>query len=167
MKNKTKFGLLAIFIVIAGIGTVSALGGNFSGTNHGSQNNIINAIKTNNFTAWKDAVSAQLTQENFNKLVQRAQTMSQRRANMPGKLANQEMYQAIKNGSYDAWKTAATKANSPLLSKIDTQDKFNLLVQLYQARTDGNITKVNELSAQLGLTFGHHKMHGFGRGRIY
>ena len=64
-----------------------------------------------------------------------------------------------------AWKTAAQTANSPMISKIDTQDKFNMLVQLYQARQDGNSTKVKELSNQLGLTggYGKHKMPGFGK----
>ncbi len=168
MNNKTILGILAILIVVVTIGSVSAFGGKFFGMNPETQNNIANAIKTNNYTAWKDAMSAQLTQENFNKLVQRMQTMSQRHGNMSEKLAlNQEMNQAIKDGNYNAWKTAAQKANSSMISKIDTQDKFNTLVQLYQAKQDGNSTKVKELSAQLGLTggFGKHMMSGFGRGR--
>ena len=44
--------------------------------------NITNAIKANDFNAWEDAMSAQITQDNFNKLVQRYQTMSQRHGNM-------------------------------------------------------------------------------------
>ena len=77
------------------------------------------------------------------------------------------MTRAVKDGNYDAWKAAAQTANSPMISKIDTQDKFNMLVQLYQARQDANYTKVKELSTQLGLTggSGKHKMPGFGRGR--
>lgn len=168
MNNKTIPGILAIMIVVVSIGAVSAYGGKFIGMNPESQDNIVNAIKANNYTAWKEAMSAQLTEENFNKLVQRAQTMSQRHGNMSEKLAlNQEMNQAIKDGNYNAWKTAAQKANSPMISRIDTQDKFNMLVQLYQAKQDGNSTKVKELSAQLGLTggFGRHHMSGFGRGR--
>jgi hypothetical protein len=176
MNNKTIFGLLAVFIVVASIGSVSAFGGRFFGMDHQSQDNITNAIKTNDYTAWKEAMSAQITEENFNKLVKRAQTMSQRHGNMSEKRGaisqeklalNQEMNQAITDGNYDAWKTAAQKANSPMISKIDTQDKFNILVQLHQAKQDGNYTKVQELSTQLGLTggFGKHKMPGFGRGR--
>jgi hypothetical protein len=119
---------------------------------------------------------AQLTQENFNKFVQRQATMAQRHENMSEKhenmsseklALNQEMNQAIKDENYTAWKTAAQTANSPMISKIDTQDKFNILVQLYQAKQDGNYTKVQELNTQLGLTggFGKHKMPGFGRGK--
>ena len=141
-----------------------------------SQNNITNAIKANDYTAWKEAMSAQLTQENFNKLVQRAKTLSQRHGNMSEKQGgmsseklalNQEMNQAIKDANYSAWKTAAEKSNSSMISKITDVDHFNTLVQLYQAKQDGNYTKVKELSAQLGLTggSGKHKMPGFGRGR--
>ncbi len=72
MNNKTILGILAIMIVVASIGSVSAFGGRFFGMNPKSQNNITNAIKANDYTAWKEAMSAQLTQENFNKLVQRA-----------------------------------------------------------------------------------------------
>ena len=79
---------------------------------------------------------------------------------------NAEMIQAIKDGNYDAWKTAALNSKSPLVSKITTEDQFKILVQLNQAKQDGNYTKVNELSQQLGLPAGNgkHKMSGhFGR----
>lgn len=168
MNNKTILGILAIMIVVVSIGSVSAFGGRLFGMDPNSQNNITNAIKANDYTAWKEAMSAQLTQENFNKLVQRAKTLSQRHGNMSEKLAlNVEMNQAIKDGNYSAWKTAAEKSNSSMISKITDVDHFNTLVQLYQAKQDGNYTKVKELSAQLGLTggSGKHKMPGFGRGR--
>ena len=71
MNKKTIFGMLAVLIVVASIGSVSALGGKFFGMDPQSHNNITNAIKANDFNAWKDAMSAQLTQDNFNKLVQR------------------------------------------------------------------------------------------------
>jgi len=173
MNKKTIFGLLAVFIVVATIGSVSAFGGKFFGMDPKSQENIVNAIKEKDYTAWKDAMSAQLTEENFNKLVERQAAMAQRQINMSEKhgaisALNQELNQAVKDGNYTAWKTAAGKTNSPMISKIDTQDKFNTLVQLYQAKQDGNSTKVKELSAQLGLTggFGKHEMTGqHGRGR--
>ncbi len=178
MNKKTIFGLLAIFIVVASIGSVAAFGEKLSGMDVAARDNIINAIKANNFTAWKEAMSAQLTEDNFNKLVQRCQTMSQRHGNMSGKQGvmsseklalNQEMNQAIKDGSYDAWKTAAEKSNSPMISKIIDEDHFKTLVQLYQAKQDGNYTEVKKLSQQLGLpgVSGKNKMSGhFGRRRM-
>lgn len=176
MTRKRMFGLLAIIVVVASIGSVAAFGGKFSILDPQGQDNIVNAIKAKDFTAWKNAMSAQLTEENFNKLVERQEATAQRHLDMSEKRAmhsgtwafNEEMNQAIIDGNYDAWKTAAEKANSIMISKIDTQDKFNLLVQLYQAKQDGNYAKVKELSTQLGLTaeFGKHKMLGeFRRGR--
>ena len=177
MNKKTIFGLLAIFIVVASIGSVSAFAGKFFGIDPKSQENIVNAIKAKDYNAWKEAMSAQMTEENFNKLVERQTAMLQRHGNMSGKQGamspeklalNREMNQAVKNGSYEAWKTAAEKSNSSMISKIIDEEHFKTLVQLYQAKQDGNYTKVKELSLQLGLTggSGKHKMSGkFARGR--
>ncbi|MDD1744935.1 MAG: hypothetical protein LUQ20_03880 [Candidatus Methanoperedens sp.] len=176
MNKKTIFGLLAIFIVVASIGSVAAFGEKLSGMDAAARDNIINAIKANNFTAWKEAMSARLTEENFNKLVERQQVMSQRHEDMLQKRGamssergafNEQMVQAIEKGDYNAWKEAAV--NTPMISKIDNEDDFNILIQLHQAKQDGNYTKVKELSEQLGLpgVSGKNKMSGhFGRGRM-
>ncbi len=174
--NRIKvFGLLAIMVVIASIGSVAAFGGKFPVIDPQGRDKILNAIKANDYNAWKEAIMSQLTEENFNKTVQRYQAMSHRYGNMSekrgsmfsGKQAlNAEMIQAIKNGNYDEWKKAVVNSKSPLASKIANEDQFKILVQLYQAKKDGNYTKVNELSQQLGLPAGNgrHKMSGhFGR----
>ena len=154
MNRKKILGMLAITIVVAGIGSVAALGGKFPGIDPQSRDNITNAIKANDFNAWQTAMSAQLTQDNFNKLVQRYQTMSQKRGNMTEKQGimssgrqalNAGMIQAIKDVNYDAWITAAMNSKSPLVSKITNEDQFKILVQLYQVKQDGNNTKVMEL----------------------
>jgi hypothetical protein len=171
MNRKKVLGMLAITIVLATIGSVAAYGGRFPGIYPQSMDNITNAIKANDFNAWKAAMSAQLTQDNFNKIVQRYQTMSQKHGNMSEKLGtpfsgrqglNAQMIQALKEGNYDAWKTATVNSKSLLVSKITTEDQFKILVQLYQAKQDGNNTKVMELSQQLGLPagYGNHKMSG-------
>lgn len=100
--------MLAITIVVASIGSVAAYGGKFPGIDPQSRDKITNAIKANDYNAWKDAMSAQLT-----------------------------------------------------------EDEFKILVQLHQAKQEGNYTKVRELSEQLGLPggFGKHKIFGhFGIG---
>jgi hypothetical protein len=174
MNRKKIIGMLAITIVLAGIGSVAAFGGKIAGIDSHSRDNITNAIKANDYNAWQSAMSAQLTPDNFNKIVQRYQTMSQKRGNMTEKKGimsekqamSTEMTQALKDGNYDAWKTAAVNSNSPLVSKITSQDQFNILVQLYQAKQDGNKTKIMELSQLLGLPAGNgkHRMSGhFGR----
>ena len=59
--NRNKiFSLLAITTVVATIGSVAALEGKFPGINPQSRDNITNAIKANDFNAWKEAMSAQL-----------------------------------------------------------------------------------------------------------
>jgi hypothetical protein len=178
MNRKKLYGLLAITIVVASIGSVAAFGGKITGMDPQSRDNITNAIKANDFGAWQAAITAQLTQANFDKLVQRYQTMSQRHGNMSeqrgkmfpgGQALNADMIQAVKNGNYEAWKTAAVNSKSPLVSNITNEDQFKILVQLYQAKQDGNYTKINELSQQLGLPIGNgkNKMSGhFGRGRM-
>jgi DNA-binding transcriptional regulator YbjK len=163
MNIRKIIGLVAITIVVAAVGSVAALGGKFPGIDLQSRDNVTNAIKANDYNAWQAAMSAQITQDNFNTLVQRYQNMSQRYENMSenqgtmfsGRQAlNAEMIQAIKDGNYDAWKTAVVNSKSPLVSKITNEDEFKILVQLYQAKQDGNITKVMELSEQLGLPGG-------------
>jgi hypothetical protein len=169
MNRKRIFGVLAIFIVVASIATVSAFQGKFSGMDTAGRDNIINAIKAKDFNAWKELMSAQLTEENFNKLVEGHAEMSEKRAAISSQRGalNEQIVQAIEKGNYEAWKEAAV--NSPIISKIDNEDKFKILVQLYQARQDGNYTEVKELSEQLGLpgVSGKYNMSGhFGSGRM-
>jgi ABC-type antimicrobial peptide transport system permease subunit len=170
MNRKKILGMLAITIVVAAIGSVAAFGGKFTGIDPQSRDNITNAIKTGDFGAWQAAMSAQITPDNFNKLVQNYQTMSQRRGNMTEKQGimsgkqslSAGMIQAIKDNSYTEWTTAVAGSTSPLVSKITNETQFNTLVTLYQAKQDGNTTKVMELTQQLGLPAGNgkHKMSG-------
>ncbi|GFO97989.1 hypothetical protein ig2599ANME_2200 [groundwater metagenome] len=176
MNRKRIFGMLAIFIVVASIATVSAFQGKFSGMDTAGRDEILNAIKAKDFNAWKELMSARLTEENFNKLVERQQVISQRHEDMLQKRGamssergafNEQMVQAIEKGDYEAWKEAAV--NTPMISKIDNEDDFKILVQLHQAKKDGDFEKVKELSEQFGLPggSGKHKMFGhFGRGRM-
>ena len=174
MNRRKVFGLLAIIVVVASIGSVAAFGGKYFGMDPESGNAIVNAIKAKDFNAWKEAITAQLTEENFNKLVEQQAAMSQRHEKMSEKRGaivgiqalNEDMNKAIKDGNYDAWKTASVNSKSPLVSKITNEDEFKILVQLYKAKQDADYTKVKELSQQLGLPAGNsrNKMSGhFGR----
>lgn len=143
--NGKRIGMLAIFIVVASIATVSAFHGKFPGMDAAGGGEILNAIKTNDFNAWKEAMSARLTEENFNKLVERQQVMSQKHEDILQKRGamssergafNEQMVQAIEKGDYNAWKEAAV--NTPMISKILDEEDFKILVQLHQAKKDGN-----------------------------
>jgi hypothetical protein len=184
MNRKKLYGLLAITIVVATIGSVAAMGGSVPWMDFQGRANIANAIKANDFSAWQAAMTAQLTQANFDKLVKNYQTMSQKRANMSqwrtnmskpqgtmffGQALNPEMIQALKDGNYTEWTTAAANSQSSLVAKITNPDQFNILVQIYKAKLNGNYTQVKELSNQLGLPLpganGNNKMYGHFGGR--
>jgi hypothetical protein len=69
MKKTTIIALLAFAVLgIAGIGSAAAFGMGYLGTT-ADKTAIKTAIDNNDFTAWKSAVEATLTQDNFNKIV--------------------------------------------------------------------------------------------------
>ena len=161
MKRTKFFGVLALMIIVASLGTVSAFGGNFFGMDPGSREDMVNAIEINNYNAWKAAKSDRLTEENFNGCVERHEARSVMREH------KEDRRQAIEAGDYKAFKVAAE--NWPVLSIIQNEDDFLTLVQLHQAKLDGDYETVEELREQLGLPgrFGKHNMPGqFGKGRM-
>ena len=161
MKRTKFFGVLALMIIVASLGTVSAFGGHFFGMDPESREDIVNAVEANDYGAWKEAMSNRLTEENFNMLVERHEQMSEMREQ------REDMKLAIEAGDYEAFEVAAK--DWPMLSNIQNEDDFEILVQLHQAKLDGDYETVEELREQLGLLdgFGKHKMPGhFGKGRM-
>lgn len=152
MKRKSILGLLALMILIGSLGAAQAFGGNFFGMNSETRDTIINAIKSKDYSAWKEAMETQLTEENFNKLVERHEAMSERQAQ------REAMEKAVQEGDYEAWKKASENLSVTQYKILDEND-FKILVQLHQAKQDGNYTKVKELSEQLGLPGGFER-HG-------
>jgi len=71
MKRKNIIATLVIMLIIASIGMTSAFGGHSFGMDSKSRDAIRNAIDANDFSTWKEAISAQLTEENFGKFVER------------------------------------------------------------------------------------------------
>ena len=160
MKRTRFFSVLALMIILAALGTASAYRGNLSGIDSESKEDIVNAIETNNYQAWKEVMSNRLTEENFNKCVKRHEARSEMREHREDKKL------AIEAGDYDAFLVAAE--NWPKLPNIQDEGDFKLLVELHKAKLDGDYDTVNELREQLGLPgrFGEHKMSGqSGRGR--
>lgn len=162
---KFNFGILALLMVglVAIAGTVSAfggLGGIWPGESQGADDATRTAIETGDFSAWKAAVEAQLTEENFNLIVKRQFEMQQRGAEMEQRREYREaMRQAIEENDYEAWKEAAE--NIGLESeKILSEDDFALIVQLHQAREDQDTEAVAELMDEMDLA----GITGFGIG---
>jgi len=57
MKRTRFFSVLALMIILAALGTASAYRGNLSGIGSESKEDIVNAIETNNYQAWKEVMS--------------------------------------------------------------------------------------------------------------
>lgn len=145
-------------LLVFSIGAVSAFGGKFIGMDPESREDMVNAIEAKDYNAWKAAKSDRLTEENFNERVARHEARSEMREHREDKI------QAIEAGDYEAFKVAAE--NWPMLSNIQNEGDFELLVQLHQAKQDGDYETVEQLREQLGMLggFGKHKMSGqFGR----
>jgi hypothetical protein len=155
MKIKSFLIVLALIMLVSSLGVAQAFGGNLFGMGSESRGAIENAIKAKDYNTWKEAMAAELTEENFNKLVERQETMSVKQAQ------REAMEKAIQEEDYEAWKNVAENS-SVNSSKILDEDHFKILVQLYQAKQDGNYTKVRELSEQLGLFGGVGKQKMFG-----
>ena len=154
MKRTKFFGVLALMIILASLGTVSAFGGNFFRMDPESREDMVNAIEANDYNAWKAAKSDQLTEENFNKRVERHEARAEMRE------LREDKKLAIEAGDYEAFLVAAE--NWPKLPNIQNEGDFKLLVELHQAKLDGDYDKVEELREELGLLggFGKHKMSG-------
>jgi hypothetical protein len=64
---------------------------------------------------------------------------------------NEVVKTALENADYEAWKTAVTETRrgETMLEKIDTQQKFDLLVEMHN-----NGERNREIAEELGLEFG-------------
>ncbi|MBE0523762.1 MAG: hypothetical protein IBX40_05440 [Methanosarcinales archaeon] len=158
MNKISILSVLAVMVLVFSIGAASAFRGNFFGMDPESREDVVNAIEAKDYDAWKAVMSDRLTEENFNERVAKHTARAEMRELREAKI------QAIEAGDYEAFKVAAE--NWPMLSKIQNEDDFELLVQLHQAKQDGDYETVEELREQLGMLggFGQHKMSGqFGR----
>ena len=118
---------------------------------------IQDAIANNDFTAWKTAVTATLTEDNFNKMVERHNNMVQRRENMD------EMRTAIDAGDYDSYiEAVGNMDNLPDDFQPLSEEDFNLLVQIHEARQSGDYETAQQLRDQLS----NPMIGGFGRGMM-
>lgn len=62
---------------------------------------------------------------------------------------------ALTNKDYEAWKTAVAAKNTPrsteMLKLIDTQEKFDKLVEGFNARKSGDKATAEKIATELGL----------------
>jgi hypothetical protein len=148
--KKVTIGLSALLIGLVAIsGIVFAFGSGFPGfgLNSESREAIQQAIESNNYTAWKEAMIATLTQENFDKLVERYKAMSER------KELQDTVRQAIEAGDYEVYKQAVENLVGSY--KVISEEDFNAMVERYNTTASGG-----GFGPQGGFDY---RMRGFGR----
>ncbi|MFH1506455.1 MAG: hypothetical protein ABIE94_05730 [archaeon] len=160
MKKKAIFGILAVAIVgLLALGLVSA----YRGVGFGEQENreeIQAAVEAGNFEAWKEAHGKMLTEENFEKVQERFQNMEQMRTNFG------EAKQALEDGDYEAWQAAVADCEKARFNAEDVSaEDFEIMVQMHQARQDGDFELAHELAEDLSfdMPFGEGMGKGMGR----
>jgi len=140
MKRTTAYLLGLMFAgVLVSAGIASAFGAGFA--NDGQSSAIRQAVENNDFEAWKTAMEETMTQENFDKLVERSKEMAQR------KELQDAVKQTIANGDYTAYKQAFENLKGSM--KILGEDDFNEMVERYKA---------GEMVGTNGGRFGGHGM---------
>ena len=155
--NKTTMlvvaGLLMIGL-IASAGIVSAFGGRFYGGDSDAREAIRQAVENNDYDAWKDAMSGTITEDKFNKILERHESMSERRGMV--KERRDAVEQALETGDYNAWKSAIEgfERTGRIADKI-TEDNFGTFVKLHEARQNSDYETVKELGFDKG-----HRRHG-------
>lgn len=111
---------------------------------------VRNAIETGDYEAWSTAMSAEISEENFNRLVERYQNMSQRRAVMQEK--REQMKEAFESGDYTAWQEAISGLEKgPRFAGNVTEDNFETYASLFEARQNGDLETAKTLADELGL----------------
>jgi len=108
------YGIMALFV----LGLVAAGASAFG---FGQNQDVQDALKNNDFAAWKSAHEAQLTEENF----QRAVEMYHAHAQMQERM--QAVEDAIKNDDYTAYQEAVSNMHLSI-----SEDQFDKMVQQYQ-----------------------------------
>ncbi|MBU0628465.1 MAG: hypothetical protein KKC75_04700 [Nanoarchaeota archaeon] len=161
MRKATKFGILALLLV-------SLVGSAFAFSAKGFGNNATKqAIKDNDYTAWKEAKSSELTEDNFNKLHQRYADMSEKKTEMDQK--RQDVEAAIESNDYNAWLSAVEGSpGAEKLKETITADNFSRFVEMHNAMKNKDPETAKQIADELGIKWpmGFGGLGDFGKGRI-
>ena len=126
------------FAIAASVAVLVVASGAFAlGYPMGSANRtaIDQAIASNDYAAWKDAIVSTLTQDNFNKIVQQYNSMAQMKQ-LRGAISS-----AVASGNYTAYKEAVGNFSSYEMS----QDKFDALAARYNSTGSAPMTGIGNM----------------------
>ena len=155
-----KYGMAAL--LVAGMLLFGGAAYAFMGQPFWRTDALQQAIENGDYEAWKAAINEQLTEENFNQMVQQHTQMQQRQQYM--------VQAAIEAGDYNAWKEAMEQLENPPLTELITEENFDLFVQMHQALQNGDFDTANQIREQLGIEgmgcgmgmrMGHRFQHEF------
>ena len=157
-KKKTIFALLGLLLVgVVAAGTASAFGFGVGSTEDREQ--IRTAIENNDFESWKGAMQGMINEENFNSMVERHQNRMQHRENMDA------VRDAIDSGSYDDYLDAIADLENEPRFAVDSEEEFDLLVEMHEARQNQDFDTAKEIADELGFEFGPRQGKGM-RGKF-
>jgi len=131
-----KIGILALILVVL-VGSAFA----FFGRNEAARE----AMEAGNYQGWKNAITAELTEERFNQMRNRHQEMLEHR---------EAVEAAIEAGDYNAWKQAMEDDPRGRIADVITEENFDTFVQMHNARMEGDHETANALAEELGLNCG-------------
>ena len=162
MKRKNK-GVSALVAVLAiGImltGTVAAFGGF-------KDEDVIDALESDDYDAWRIAMQDGLTEERFDQMQERYAKGAE------DKEYRDAMKAEIEEGDYEGWLEVIDSMDRipRMAENILDEEDFNTLVELHEARTIGDLESAKALAEELGLEpmmrgrsgrgMGHPKMNG-------
>ena len=146
MKKKAIFGILAVAIIgLLALGLVSA----YRGMGFGNQENMEEvqaALEDGDYEAWKEAHQNMLTEQRFEQEKEMYQNREQMRLNQKA------VHQALEDGDYGAWQEAVANCERARLNAEDvSEEDFQIMVQMHQARQNRDFETAQELAEQLGF----------------
>jgi len=161
MKKNTIYALLALMVVgiVAAAGSVSAFG---FGRDTDNREQMDLMLESGDYDSWKEYKESEITEDNFNQRVERHQNRENHRAQ------RDDMRNAVDSGDYEDYVTAInTMENLPEDFVVMSEDDFNVLVQIHEAKQDGNFDLADDLIDESEIDFPMFgSREGQGRGNM-
>ncbi len=156
MNKKGIFGILALMVFITSSAAVSAFHGRF--LDEDSMENLRTTLDEKEFEEWQEVITSELTEENFEKALERHTRRQGHRENMV------EVREAIEAEDYEAYQEAVIEFD--MYERELSEDEFEILIQSHKAMQEGDHETARELREELGLFGFNRPDREFGKGRF-